>query len=62
MDKCGHTFTNYQVSLEDDAGNGLGRLSLQKQILIGGLSGFTYKVWTAIEVMDGYSAGWGFSW
>jgi hypothetical protein len=34
--------------------------STKKQILIGGLSGFTYM--TAIEVMDGYSAGWGFSW
>lgn len=60
MDKCGHTFTTYQT----------GRLMMQamdwagyakkKQVLIGGLSGFGYM--TAIEVMDGYSSGWGFSW
>ena len=60
MDKCGHAFTTYQT----------GRLMMQamdwagynkkKQLLIGGLSGFAYM--TAIEVMDGYSSGWGFSW
>ncbi len=60
MDKCGHTLTTYQT----------GRLMMQamdwagytkkKQLLIGGLSGFAYM--SAIEVMDGYSSGWGFSW
>jgi len=60
MDKFGHAFTTYQT----------GRLMMQamdwagytrkKQILIGGLSGFAYMA--AVEVMDGYSSGWGFSW
>jgi hypothetical protein len=34
--------------------------SKKNQLLIGGLSGFAYM--SAIEVMDGYSEGWGFSW
>lgn len=60
MDKCGHAFTNYQVSrVMMQAMDWVG-YSTKKQILIGGLSGFTYM--TAIEVMDGYSSGWGFSW
>jgi len=60
MDKCGHTFTNYQVSRVMMQAMDWAGYSTKKQILIGGLSGFTYM--TAIEVMDGYSAGWGFSW
>lgn len=59
MDKAGHVFTTYQT----------GRLMMdvfewagfsKKQKLAGGTIGFGYM--TAIEVMDGYSRGWGFSW
>ena len=60
MDKCGHTFTNYQVARVMMGAMDWAGYSTKKQILIGGLSGFTYM--TAIEVMDGYSDGWGFSW
>lgn len=60
MDKCGHTFTNYQVSRVMMQAMDWAGYSTKKQILIGGLSGFGYM--TAIEVMDGYSSGWGFSW
>jgi hypothetical protein len=60
MDKCGHAFTNYQVSRVMMGAMDWAGYSTKKQILIGGLSGFTYM--TAIEIMDGYSAGWGFSW
>lgn len=60
MDKCGHAFTNYQVSRVMMQAMDWAGYSTKKQLLIGGLSGFTYM--TAIEVMDGYSAGWGFSW
>ncbi len=60
MDKCGHAFTNYQVSRVMMQAMDWAGYSTKKQILIGGLSGFTYM--TAIEVMDGYSSGWGFSW
>jgi hypothetical protein len=60
MDKCGHAFTTYQTGrLMMQAMNWAG-YSKKKQLLIGGLSGFAYM--TAIEIMDGHSAGWGFSW
>lgn len=35
-------------------------LPRKKQIWIGGLSGFAYQ--SVIEVLDGYSSEWGFSW
>lgn len=60
MDKAGHCFTTYQT----------GRLMMQsmrwagfseaQSTFIGGASGFAYM--TAIEIMDGFSGGWGFSW
>lgn len=60
MDKYGHTFTTYQTGrLMMNAMEWAG-YSKKSQILIGGLSGFVYM--SAIEVMDGYSDGWGFSW
>lgn len=60
MDKCGHAFTNYQVSRVMMGAMDWAGYSTKKQLLIGGLSGFTYM--TAIEFMDGFSDGWGFSW
>lgn len=60
MDKCGHTLSNFQIgSLMMDAMDWAGYKKKQ-QLLIGGLSGLVYM--SAIEVMDGYSDGWGFSW
>jgi hypothetical protein len=60
LDKCGHTFATYQTGrLMMDAMNWAG-YSKKKQLIIGGLSGFTYMA--AIELMDGFSDGWGFSW
>ena len=60
MDKVGHTFSTYQTGrLMMDAMNWAG-YSKKQQLVCGGLSGFAYL--TAIEVMDGYSEGWGFSW
>ncbi|MCF8424086.1 MAG: YfiM family protein [Bacteroidia bacterium] len=60
LDKCGHAFATYQTGrLMMDAMNWAG-YSKKKQFLIGGLSGFTYLA--AIELMDGFSDGWGFSW
>lgn len=59
MDKAGHAFTTYQT----------GRLMMncfdwagfnKKQELISGGFGFAYM--TAIEIFDGFSDGWGFSW
>lgn len=60
MDKCGHAFTTYQTGrLMMDAMEWAG-YSKKNQMFIGGLSGFAYM--SAIEIMDGYSDGWGFSW
>ncbi len=60
MDKCGHAFSTYQTGrLMMNAMEWAG-YSKKNQLLIGGLSGFAYM--GAIEVMDGYSEGWGFSW
>ncbi len=60
MDKYGHILTTYQTGrLMMNAMEWAG-YSKNNQLLIGGLSGFAYM--SAIEVMDGYSYGWGFSW
>ncbi len=60
MDKMGHFWSTYQT----------GRLMIQsmrwagfsegKSQLIGGFSGLYYM--TAVEIMDGFSSGYGFSW
>ncbi|SEW38480.1 DUF2279 domain-containing protein [Chitinophaga arvensicola] len=60
MDKAGHIFSAYFIgkySREMWRWSGLPR---KKQIWIGGLSGFAYQ--SVIEVLDGYSSEWGFSW
>lgn len=60
MDKVGHAFTTYQTSrLMMNAFENAG-YSGTKKLLIGGGIGFAYM--TAIEVFDGFSDGWGFSW
>ncbi|RAJ81808.1 putative lipoprotein DUF2279 [Chitinophaga dinghuensis] len=60
MDKMGHIFSAYFIgkySREMWRWSGLPR---KKQIWIGGLSGLAYQ--SVIEVLDGYSSEWGFSW
>ncbi|MFZ1785473.1 MAG: DUF2279 domain-containing protein [Ferruginibacter sp.] len=60
MDKIGHAYGVYAESL---ASMELWRwtgISRKKRIWIGGLSGPVYH--TVIEVLDGFSAGWGWSW
>ncbi|MGZ4080691.1 MAG: DUF2279 domain-containing protein [Bacteroidia bacterium] len=60
MDKCGHTFTTYNSArVLIQSANGIGFTRGQSR-LIGGWSAFGYM--TAIEFMDGFSSGWGFSW
>lgn len=60
MDKAGHVFTNYQMSrLMMQAFDWAG-YSKKQSLIIGGGIGFAYM--TAIECMDGFSEGWGFSW
>lgn len=60
MDKCGHATTSYTIGR---IGIGLLRWSgvkEKKAIWFGGILGSVYQ--TTIEILDGYSAKWGFSW
>jgi hypothetical protein len=60
MDKAGHLFTTYQLGrlcmqAFDEAG-----YSRNQKLFLGGGLGLVYM--TAVELMDGFSDGWGFSW
>ncbi len=60
MDKAGHVYSSYHLGrfsaeLLDWSG-----VSKKDQLIYGATTGFVFL--TAVEVMDGYSAEWGFSW
>ena len=60
VDKVGHLYAAYiesRASMEMWRWTGIDR---KKRIWIGGMSGAVYQ--PVIEVLDGYSAGWGWSW
>lgn len=60
VDKVGHLFSAYAESygsMEFWRWTGIDR---KKRIWIGGMSGAVYQ--TVIEVLDGFSEGWGWSW
>lgn len=60
MDKMGHMWTTYQISRlskEMWQWSGIGR---RTSIWLGGLSGIAYQ--GIIEIQDGFSSEWGFSW
>jgi uncharacterized protein YfiM (DUF2279 family) len=60
VDKIGHLYSAYiesRASMELWRWTGIDR---KKRIWIGGMSGAVYQ--TVIEVLDGFSAGWGWSW
>lgn len=60
MDKIGHVFTSYQVGrLASQALNWSG-VSKRDQLIYGATLGFGFL--TAVEILDGYSSEWGFSW
>jgi len=60
MDKAGHIYTTYQMSrLMMEAFSWAG-YSRKQTLIYGGGIGLAYM--TAIECMDGFSRGWGFSW
>ncbi|MDN3494033.1 DUF2279 domain-containing protein [Winogradskyella bathintestinalis] len=60
MDKMGHVFSSYQLGrLGANTLNWAG-VSKKDQILYGSTLGFGFL--TAVEVMDGFSEEWGFSW
>lgn len=60
MDKAGHIWTAYQVSRLSAGTWKWSGLDDHKSALLGGLSGLAYQ--SIIEIQDGYSKEWGFSW
>ena len=60
MDKAGHVFSTYQTGRAMIGCMRWAGFSERQSLWIGGGSGFAYL--TAIEMMDGFSSGWGFSW
>lgn len=60
MDKMGHAFAAYQLgTLGANTFNWAG-VSKNNQLIYGATLGFGFL--TAVEVMDGFSTEWGFSW
>ena len=60
VDKLGHLYSAYaesKVSMELWRWSGISR---KKRIWLGGMSGAIYQ--TAIEILDGFSTEWGWSW
>jgi len=60
MDKLGHVFTSYQLGKYGAHLLNWSGVSERDQLLYGATLGFTFL--TAVEVLDGYSEEWGFSW
>ncbi|MFD2552117.1 DUF2279 domain-containing protein [Bizionia sediminis] len=60
MDKLGHVFTAYQMGRLGASALNWSGVSKTNQLLYGGTLGFTFL--TAVEVLDGFSEEWGFSW
>lgn len=60
MDKLGHVFTSYQLGKHGAQLLNWSGVSKRDQLLYGATLGFTFL--TAVEVLDGYSEEWGFSW
>ena len=60
MDKAGHSWTTYQVSRISAGLWKWSGLSDRKSVWLGGISGLAYQ--SIIEIQDGFSQEWGFSW
>lgn len=60
MDKLGHVFTSYQLGRVGANVLNWSGVSEKDQLLYGGTLGFAFL--TTVEVFDGFSDEWGFSW
>lgn len=60
MDKMGHVFTSYQLGRVGADLMHWSGVRKKDQLLYGATLGFGFL--TAVEVLDGYSKEWGFSW
>ncbi len=60
MDKLGHSYTAYQLSMVNYAAWRWARMPKKKAAVLSGGIAWTYQL--SVEVLDGFSAEWGFSW
>ncbi|WP_143774192.1 DUF2279 domain-containing protein [Niastella vici] len=60
MDKCGHTWTAYQMSRLSARLWKWSGLNERQSAWLGGAAGLAYQ--SIIEIQDGFSSEWGFSW
>ncbi|MEP5339494.1 MAG: DUF2279 domain-containing protein [Algibacter sp.] len=60
MDKMGHVFTSYQLGKHGAQLLNWSGVSEKNQLIYGATLGFGFL--TAVEMLDGYSSEWGFSW
>ncbi|WP_272022904.1 DUF2279 domain-containing protein [Olleya namhaensis] len=60
MDKLGHSFTAYQLGRFGSQALHWSGVSKKNQLIYGATLGFSFL--TAVEVLDGFSEEWGFSW
>jgi hypothetical protein len=60
VDKFGHAWSAFQLSRASYAGWRWTSMPQKKAVWVAGLSGFTFL--TVIEILDGFSAEWGWSW
>ena len=60
MDKVGHGWSAYNLSRLSAASWKWAGLSENKSVILGSITGFSYL--TVIEILDGHSANWGWSW
>ena len=60
MDKVGHVFSAYQIGKQGANLLNWSGVEKQDQLIYGATLGFGFL--TAVEVLDGYSSEWGFSW
>lgn len=60
MDKMGHVFTSYQLGKHGAQLLNWSGVSKKNQLLYGATLGFGFL--TTVEVLDGFSKEWGFSW
>ncbi|MBO3117334.1 DUF2279 domain-containing protein [Winogradskyella sp. DF17] len=60
MDKLGHVFSSYQIGRFSANSLNWAGVSKRDQLLYGGTLGLGFL--TAVEIMDGFSEEWGFSW
>ncbi|ARV08113.1 DUF2279 domain-containing protein [Winogradskyella sp. PC-19] len=60
MDKLGHVYASYQIGRVGAESLSWTGVSRKDQLIYGATLGFTFL--TAVEVFDGFSEEWGFSW